>query len=116
MRPLGRLSLAIFLCGCGGGEVHAIIVSAYSQTCSKDSDCVPVYQGTLGCCGPGCANAAINQSSYVDYLSDVSAREPACYGEDPCALLDDVVCKASAACRGGVCEFVAATADAAANN
>ncbi len=117
MRPLRRLILAVLLSGCGGGgETHVFIVSAYSQTCSQDSDCVPVYQGTLGCCGPGCANAAINQSSYVDYLSDVSAREPACYGEDPCALLDDVVCKASAACRGGVCEFVAATADAAANN
>lgn len=116
MRPLRSLILAVLLSGCGGGgETHVIIASAYSQTCSKDSDCVAVYQGTLGCCGPGCSNSAINQSSYTAYLSDVSAREPACSGVDPCALFDNAVCSASAACQEGVCEFVAAAADAPGN-
>jgi hypothetical protein len=64
-----------------------------------------VYSGTLGCCGSGCPNAAINASSYSLYEADVTASLPACYGSPPCADLDATACGVGVACTYGVCEI-----------
>ena len=106
----GALLLLTSILGCDAS--HTVAVSPSQRVCSTDSDCVPVYEGTLGCCGPGCANAAINKTSYAGYQATIASRAPTCTPPPPCAGLSDQLCKAGAVCRNGTCEFASLTADA----
>ena len=100
MRPSGSLILAVLPSGCGGDRAtHAIIVGLQPDLFEGLRLCAALPRDP-GLLRTGCSNAAINRSRYAAYLSDVSVREPACYGEDPCAALDDAICQASAACQG----------------
>jgi len=90
--------------GCNSGGNHSIAASEFQQSCSVDSDCVPVYEGTLGCCG-ACANAAVNQVGYTAYQKAASDRRPTCNVQPPCPAFTDVLCKAGAICSNGTCAF-----------
>ena len=95
---------AVFLAGCGGGSSdHSIGTSKYSKVCAGDSDCVAVYQGSLGCCGGDCPNTAIAASSYAQYLADVQANTPVCNPAPPCAVTPGACQNVSALCVGGLC-------------
>jgi len=108
-------ALIIWLAGVGGcssGD-HSVFASEFQRGCSVASDCVPIYEGALGCCGGACPNAAINQASYAAYESAVAKRTPKCSPEPPCVFIPDDVCMAGAICAGGTCAFVQLGADAA---
>jgi hypothetical protein len=95
--------------GCGSGSSaggNSINAAEFGRSCLAASECVPVYSGTLGCCGSGCPNAAINASSYSLYEADVTASLPACdNGSLPCPELDATGCGVDVACTYGVCEI-----------
>jgi hypothetical protein len=99
------------LCLACSSHDHSISTKAYDRTCAVDSDCVPVYEGTIGCCRGGCANAAINGNSLTTYLDDLNTRTPVCTPAPFCPAVTDDICHAGAACHNQVCEFVS-TADA----
>ena len=99
--------------GCTSAAAHSISTLEFQRSCSIDSDCVPVYEGTLTCCALAeCPNAAINQLSYPAYKSTAASRKPTCDGV-PCVAIT-VVCKSAAICAGGTCAFVQPATDAAA--
>ena len=98
--------------GCTSAVAHSISTSEFQRSCSVDSDCVPVYEGTLTCCGLGeCPNAAINQLSYTAYKSTAASRKPTCNGV-PCLAIT-IICKSAAICTGGTCAFEQPGIDAA---
>jgi hypothetical protein len=98
--------------GCTSAVAHSISTSEFQRSCSVDSDCVPVYEGTLTCCGLGeCPNAAINQLSYTAYKSSAASRKPTCDGV-PCLAIT-ITCKSAAICTGGTCAFEQPGIDAA---
>lgn len=99
---LGAL-LLVGACGSSGGD-HSIDTSRYSHACVGDSDCVGVYQGKLGCCGPDCPNTAIAQVSYDDYAATLASSTPTCNPEPPCLPIAARSCgDRSALCVGGMC-------------
>jgi hypothetical protein len=112
MRALSIFLVLAAVGGCGASATHSVTASDFQQSCSVDSDCVAVYEGTLGCCGPGCPNAAINQTSHAAYDSTVSSRTPTCSPADPCVGLTAVICRAGAVCANGTCAFQQPAADA----
>src|SRR6476620_2613736 len=75
---------------------HTIKASAYNRRCSTDQDCVPVFEGTIGCCGPSCPNTAINASDQPRYTADVNARRPICNPQPPCPLFTAELCGSKA--------------------
>jgi hypothetical protein len=104
MRKL--LLLMALLAGCGSSTTtHTVAISASGKSCTTDSDCVPAFEGPVGCCGPDCPNSAINMASYAAYQADLARANPMCYPPPPCVALNDIVCRASAVCRNGTCEF-----------
>lgn len=107
------LSLVLMIGGgCTSAVPHSISTSEFQRSCSVDADCVPVYEGTLTCCGLGeCPNAAINQSSFTAYKSTAAARKPTCDGV-PCLAIT-ILCKSAAVCTGGTCAFEHPGTDAA---
>jgi hypothetical protein len=90
--------------GCGSSN-HSISAAEFQRSCSADSDCVPVYEGTLGCCGGACPNSAINQMSQAAYESAMSSRTPTCTTVLPCPFFSSVTCKSGATCANGTCAF-----------
>ncbi|HEX4340769.1 MAG TPA: hypothetical protein VH062_32900 [Polyangiaceae bacterium] len=51
-----------------------ILASSYDQSCTQDSDCVPVGEGK-GCgapCGPLCPSTAINVNAEATYRADLA--------------------------------------------
>jgi hypothetical protein len=104
-------ALLIAGCGGGGGE-HAIDTSKYSRACASDSDCVAVYQGTLGCCGGGCPNTAIAVTSYADYAGAVASQTPVCNPAPPCAATPGTCGDQAALCVGAMCTLAMMSAGA----
>jgi hypothetical protein len=97
---------AVWFAGCGGSVAPSISASEFQSNCSVDTDCVDVCVGSLGCCGCGCPNAAINQASYPAYQSAFSAREPRCEPALPCPAFWSEGCRTGAVCTNGTCAFV----------
>jgi hypothetical protein len=104
---IGRIIVTMALSGCSTSD-HSITASEYSRSCSASSDCIAIYQGTLGCCGSeSCPNAAISNRDSAKYMSDYDARIPTCSPPPPCALLPlPGSCTGSASCENGSCVFV----------
>jgi hypothetical protein len=105
--------LVLMLAGsCSSPVAHNISAWEFQRGCSADSDCMPVYEGTLTCCAIAeCPNAAINQSSYTAYKSTKESREPTCIAV-PCVAIT-ITCKSAAVCTGGTCTFEWPRTDAA---
>src|SRR6478752_6318231 len=97
---MGSLAAAIGSCHSDGN--HRIAASEFQQSCTVASDCVPVYEGTLSCCGGSCPNAAVNQVGYSAYESARESRTPTCNPQPPCPATD-VACIAGATCSNGTC-------------
>jgi hypothetical protein len=96
----------LLIAGCGGGDGgHSIDASKFSRACAADTDCVAVYQGTLGCCGGDCPNTAIAASSYDAYEAALQMAIPRCNPAPPCAAPVGVCGDRSALCVGGTCTY-----------
>jgi len=109
------LLLAAGGCG-GGGTTHSIAASEFQVSCSIDADCVSVYEGTIGCCGGGCPNAAINKASTTAYDAALASRTPQCSPAPPCADFARPICPTAAICDNGTCAYAQLGADAAASD
>jgi len=90
---------------CDDPQVQTIQASSYDQSCSVDTDCVAISEGNF--CIPGamnCTNAAINQSSKTQYLSDV-ANTNAAFCSAPANCAEPMVCDGNIGpwCVNGKC-------------
>ena len=66
--------VAVAPCGSSSPPSGTTEIAAknYPHTCASVADCFPVYEGPVGCCGGGCANAAIRADALPKYMSDVN--------------------------------------------
>ena len=84
-RNIRRFAALVFvLFGCDAS--HTVSATDYNLSCVTASDCLPIYQGALGCCGfiTTCPNAAINRADSAKYMNDVMTRTPSCSPPRPC--------------------------------
>jgi hypothetical protein len=107
------LSLLLFA-ACGRGNNHTLSASNYVRTCVEAIDCVPVYEGTVGCCGlgPTCPNTAIRADELPRYMSDADEASK-CDVQPPC--LPGGACAGRIACTNGVCVLLEPETDGAAD-
>jgi hypothetical protein len=70
---LGASVLLAFglLVACGSATNDTIHVTSYDQSCTKDTDCVAVLTGTIGCCGGDCG--AINKTAQAQYQAALAS-------------------------------------------
>jgi hypothetical protein len=108
------LSLLLFA-ACGSSPDHTLSAKNYVRTCVDVIDCVPVYEGTVGCCGISttCPNTAIRADQLPKYMSDADGAskcdvQPPCLGGRACA-------GGRIACANGVCELLEPPTDGAAD-
>jgi hypothetical protein len=79
-----------------------VAASDFDRSCSKDSDCVPVFEGNICEVGCGCPNAAINAGAQARY----NARYQAAPRHDTATVICHCPCiAASMHCNAGVCEY-----------
>lgn len=71
----------------------------YDQSCSQDTDCQPVSEGTI-CTPCPCNTAAVNSKDYVKYVTEQSSRVQKC---DPATRTGSSVCAACAS-KTGKCD------------
>jgi hypothetical protein len=84
----------------GGCPQGAIAAASHDQSCTSDSDCVAVYEGSY-CNVCRCPNATVSQAAAAAYeaaLADAGVSTSTCFG---CPPLDG-----TAACVGGKCAVV----------
>ena len=82
-------------------------------TCVDVIDCVPVYEGLVGCCGLDvtCPNTAIRADQLPKYMSDADQASK-CDVEPPCP--SGAQCSGGRiACTNGVCALLEPTTDGA---
>jgi hypothetical protein len=100
-----RVALALFLVGCGstaGTESHHISAN-YDRACASVADCVPVFEGTVGCCGLSltCPNTAIRADALAKYMSDAE-RASKCDIQPPCPS-GPMCASGRIVCQAGAC-------------
>jgi hypothetical protein len=83
-------------------SARSVAAADYPRTCTSVADCVPVYEGQLGCCDQGCANTAIRADAMALYAADVGRRTPICYPVPPCVAPPQCPDR-RVTCEGGVC-------------
>jgi hypothetical protein len=97
----------------------SVAAKNYDRTCASVADCIPVYEGHVGCCGEGaCPNTAIAQSALAKYMVDLG-RAATCGGvQPPCPVIDSMRpgggCQGGrVACDSGICMLKMLPSDAA---
>jgi hypothetical protein len=93
----------------------SIAAKNYDRTCLSVADCVPVYEGPVGCCGGECPNTAIAQVALARYTMDVGLAA-ACGGvQPPCGPLPggNECPDGRVTCDNGVCILAMPPSDAA---
>jgi len=111
-----RVALALFLVGCGspaGTESHHISAN-YDRACASVADCVPVFEGTVGCCGLSltCPNTAIRADALAKYMSDAESASK-CDIQPPCPP-GGMCTSGRVVCQAGTCSLESPPPDAAA--
>lgn len=91
---------------CTDANVQIVQASQYDQSCSASTDCVSVGEGNA--CLPGaldCPGAAINESAYAQYQSDVAkTRAASCVTRTrPCVAKYRACCVNSSCVLGPLC-------------
>jgi hypothetical protein len=93
-----------------GTNPNAIVSgSTFSQACEDVTDCEPVYEGALDCCGLlGCPNTAINTGAKPEYESELARRTPVCYRTNAaCGDPEQKQCPSwRLECDDGVCKLL----------
>ncbi|MGA7123971.1 MAG: hypothetical protein WBY94_27970 [Polyangiaceae bacterium] len=86
---------------CDDPDAQVIQASNYDQSCTTDSDCVAVAEGSF--CYPGagrCPSAAIRTSALTQYQADVSKTFAAA-----CVVFGDCAISVGPCCRAGICQL-----------
>jgi hypothetical protein len=98
---VGVVSLFPAAQGCTGDATTCTYVYAtsYDQSCTTDSDCVAVVDGT-GCC----PNSSVNVSVQAKYTADFQKSFAACGGEAQCVGLGGCA-NIGPCCVGGTCQM-----------
>jgi len=110
------VATAITACG-ASSRPTSVAAKNYDRKCGSVADCVPVYEGPVGCCGvSGCPNTAISQVALAKYTFDFS-RATNCGGMQACpngTRLGGNACQdGRVACDNGVCILAMPPSDAA---
>ena len=92
------LLAAALICSACGPQI--IDPTKYDQTCTQDTDCVPVGSGDV-CTPCGCASTAVNTKDIAKYRADVEALKRGC-GPKSTALCAPCQ-QAEGACVQGAC-------------
>jgi len=106
MSARGLALSLLLLAACGDSTNHTLAAKNYVRTCVDVIDCVPVYEGPVGCCGLAvtCPNTAIRADQLPKYMSDAN-QAAKCEVEPPCPettrCLDGRV-----ACSNGTCALL----------
>ena len=112
MRPLFLASVLCFFpfvslaaCGAHGGLASDTVIRAsdYDQSCTVDTDCVPITEGSA-CAECTCWNAAINTSQAPAELLAAQRAAASCPSEP--MVYCGVCSEAYATCQGGRCALV----------
>jgi hypothetical protein len=86
---------------CGDPDAQVIQASNYDQSCTTDSDCVAVGEGSF--CYPGagrCPSAAIRKSALSQYQADVSKTWAVA-----CIAIGSCTNSVGPCCRAGTCRM-----------
>jgi len=82
-------------------ENVTIFASSYAQNCSRDDDCVGVFEGDV--CNPcRCAFNAIRREAFLKYKSDLG-QAWACHKPDECKAQCRQITGDAAKCEAGTC-------------
>ena len=82
-------------------EKVTIFASSYAQNCSRDDDCVGVFEGDV--CNPcRCAFNAIRREAFLKYKSDLG-QAWACHKPDECKTQCSQITGVAAKCEAGTC-------------
>jgi hypothetical protein len=112
------LLVASVVVACANRPPSSIAARNYDRKCASVADCVPVYEGHVGCCGGGdCPNTAIAQVVLAKYTAAL-ALAATCGGvPPPCPDITRPggnACQAGrVACENGVCILATPPNDAA---
>ncbi|MDQ3334434.1 MAG: hypothetical protein M4D80_04680 [Myxococcota bacterium] len=78
-----------------------VLASRFDQSCTYNSDCVAVYEGSA--CAPcRCANAAIHRDALPKYRAEIGAYW-ACYAPEDCGADCQAVTGDAAICVANKC-------------
>jgi hypothetical protein len=119
----GRAALLLFafaIVACAPDPPPSSIAAKnYERKCASVADCVPVYEGHIGCCGGGeCPNTAIAQVALATYTADAARAATCAGGQPPCTGVDvtrpgDGCQGGRIACDNGICTLKMLPSDAA---
>jgi hypothetical protein len=114
------LLVAAAIAACGASSPPTSVAAKnYDQRCTNVADCVPVYEGQVGCCGgSGCPNTAISQVAFAKYTFDLG-RAATCGGAPQACPAGGAgpggnACQdGRVACDNGICTLATPPSDAA---
>ncbi|HTA19009.1 MAG TPA: hypothetical protein VK989_06935 [Polyangia bacterium] len=109
MSPRALILTLFMFTSCGGADSHTLSANNYVRTCVDVIDCVPVYEGPVGCCGLAvtCPNAAIRSDQLPKYMSDADQASK-CDVEPPC-VPSPMCVGGRVACTNGACALLEPT-------
>jgi hypothetical protein len=96
---------------CADGGEEPVVASNYDQTCTTDTDCVPIAEGNACSMVGPCLTGLINKSSLARYQAD-TAGVP-CYGLSNCIEALPQCCMGGSCQMGSVCALTSPTDDSA---
>jgi hypothetical protein len=113
------VATAITACG-ASSPPGSVAAKNYDRKCASVADCIPVYEGHVGCCGGGdCPNTAIAQVALSKYTMDLSLAASCGGGRPPCPHIGGTSPGGNAcqdgrvACDNGICILAMPPSDAA---
>src|SRR5260221_12145025 len=78
------VATAITACGASSPPT-SVAAKNYDRKCGSVADCVPVYEGLVGCCGGGqCPNTAIAQVALAKYTAALGLAATCTGVQPPC--------------------------------
>jgi hypothetical protein len=102
---------------CTDANVQLIQASSYDQSCTTDTDCVPISEGNAcdALFGSCCANATISRAAFAQYQSDLAkTRVASCTtgGRFTCNCATYPICCLGGSCNWGCSSPLVAAGDA----
>jgi hypothetical protein len=109
------VATAITACG-ASSPPSSVAAKNYDRKCASVADCVPVYEGLVGCCGGGqCPKTAIAQVALAKYTAALSLAATCGGVQPPCGTRPggNECQDGRVECENGVCILAMPPNDAA---